>query len=308
MFTSNKIGVLAVFVAVVFASTSVFAAELLTQNPTPTPTPTSTPTPKPTPKPKPKVVSLDSCADQLVLHLADEAQILALSPNSKLSFSFYKSKAEQYPTHGGTAEEVISLNPDVALRTGVGDYALSRMLGRMGVATIATGLPDTIAGVKGDVAIFGQALDQNERALALIADIDARFATAKRKAKNYSHLKAMYLSPGGTTTGEGTFVGQVIAISGLTNLMNATLSSWGQIDLERLVLDPPDVIVGSFFDAQVGNSDGWRFSRHPVVETMMADALFINVPSKFLACPQWMMLDAIELIQNELKNNWKPHG
>lgn len=287
MCSSNKIGVLALVVAMVVASTPVFAEQS---------------------QAKPKIVSLDSCADQLILHLADDGQILALSPNAKLSFSYYKDRAENYASHGGTAEEVLSLNPDVALRTGIGEFALTRMLSRMGVKTIATGLPDTIEGIKGDVAIFGQALDQVELATKLINEIDERFAKAQENAGNYAHLKAMYLSPGGTTTGAGTFVGEVIAISGLTNLMSQSLPSWGQINLEQLVLNPPDVIIGSFFDAQVGNSDGWRFSTHPVVADMLADVLFINVPSRFLACPQWMMLDAIELIQNELKYNWKPHG
>ncbi|MCK5041741.1 MAG: ABC transporter substrate-binding protein, partial [Sphingomonadales bacterium] len=156
MIFTKKIGALAVFVASCFASASLFVPNAFAD------------------ELKPKVVSLDSCADQIILHLADAEQILALSPNSQLPFSFYKERALGFSTHGGSAEEILSLMPDVALRTGLGDFALARMLGRMGVATIATGLPDTLDGIKGDIAIFGEALDQTERAQELIADIDAR--------------------------------------------------------------------------------------------------------------------------------------
>lgn len=284
MVSTNKIGVLVLFVAVVCAGTPILVPNAFAA-----------------PLQKPKLVSLDSCADQLVLHMADDEQILALSPNSQLPFSFYKTRAVNFATHGGTAEEVLSLMPDVALRTGVGDYALARMLSRMGVETVATGLPDTIAGIKGDVTIFGEAMAQVERAKELIDNIDSRYQQAQKNAGDFKHLKALYLSPGGTTTGENTFVGEVIKISGLTNLMSTSISGWGQIDIEKLVLDPPDVIVGSFFDAQVGNADGWRFSHHPVVTAMMEHALFIDVPSRFLACPQWMMLDAVEFIQSKLE-------
>lgn len=248
----------------------------------------------------PRIVSLDSCADQIVLRLADDEQILALSANSQLAFSYYKDRAAGFPLHGGSAEEILGLNPDVALSTGVGDFSLARMLGRLGMNTIATGLPDNLDGVVGDIEVFGEALGQSARAGELIAEINVRRADAAAKAQNFSHLKALYLSPGGTTTGNGTFVGEVIAMSGLTNLMAESLPAWGQIDLEALVLNPPDIIVGSFFDARVGNADGWRFAKHPVVERMMADIIFIDVPSKFLACPQWMMLDAVELIQSRL--------
>lgn len=248
----------------------------------------------------PRVVSLDSCADQIVLRLADDGQILALSANATLPFSYSRELAKNYPSHNNSAEEILELNPDVALRTGVGGWDLAAMLTRLGVRQVATGLPNNLDEVARDVSIFANAMGQVERGQALLDEMAARLKLIKARAQNYHQLNALYLSPGGTTTGAGTFVGEVIALSGLSNMMAGEMPSWGQLDIEQLVLNPPDIIIGSFFDAQIGNADGWRFAKHPVVERLMKHALFINVPSRMLACPQWMMLDAIELIQKKL--------
>jgi iron complex transport system substrate-binding protein len=245
----------------------------------------------------PKIVSLDSCADQFILALADDDQILALSPNATLQFSHYREKASAFLQHGGTAEEIFGLGPDVALRTGAGDFALTQMLARLGIETRATGLPNNLDDVKADILIFGEALDKNDRAQALVRDIDRRLALLL--AAPASDLDGLYMSPGGTTTGPDTFLGEVITLSGLTNLRSA--GGWGQIDLEQLVYAPPQVIVGSFFDARTGLADAWRFADHPAMRAIMESAIFIDVPSHLLGCPAWYALDAVDLIRTQLE-------
>jgi len=255
----------------------------------------------------PKVVSLDSCADQYVLALADEGQILALSPNATGPFSYHHDLAANYPTHDGSAESVLAFAPDVAVRTGVGDFALSTMLQRVNVNLLATGLPDTLAGMKADLRAYGEALDQSARAEAMIADMERRLL-AYRDFGGGHKLRAIYLSPGGSTTGARTFLGEVLMLAGLRNLMSEKgLTGWGQVDLEQLVIDPPDVIVGSFFDARTGMADAWRLADHPAMQHVMEEGLFISVPSRFLACPAWMMLDGVDYIRRELENSHEKH-
>lgn len=249
----------------------------------------------------PRVVSLDSCADQYVLALADEAQILALSPNATGPFSYFRKNATDYPAHDGSAESVLAFAPDIAVRTGVGDHALSAMLQRVNVDLLATGLPDTLAGMKADLRAFGAALGQTQRAEALIADMEQRLQGYEEQNVG-PHPRAIYLSPGGSTTGADTFMGEVIKLSGLRNLMSEKgLDGWGQVDIEHLVIDPPDVIVGSFFDARTGMADAWRLADHPAMKRVMGAGVFISVPSKYLACPAWMMLDGVDYIRRELE-------
>ncbi|HXV73107.1 MAG TPA: ABC transporter substrate-binding protein, partial [Sphingomonadales bacterium] len=69
---------------------------------------------------KPRVVSLDSCADQLVLALADDAQIVALSPDARGAFSYFGERAAKFPRHREEADEILLLHPDIVITTGAG--------------------------------------------------------------------------------------------------------------------------------------------------------------------------------------------
>ncbi|MCA8893462.1 MAG: ABC transporter substrate-binding protein, partial [Hyphomonas sp.] len=61
-------------------------------------------------------VSLDYCADQYVLKLADREQILAISPDGDKEFSYMHEAAEDVPTVRPVAEDVLVLKPDLVVR------------------------------------------------------------------------------------------------------------------------------------------------------------------------------------------------
>ena len=64
-----------------------------------------------------RVVSLDYCADQFLLKLADPEQILALSPDAGAGFSYLREEAQGSPTVRPRAEDLIALSPDLAIRS-----------------------------------------------------------------------------------------------------------------------------------------------------------------------------------------------
>ncbi len=248
----------------------------------------------------PRVVSLDSCADQFVLALAKPEQILALSPNATLPFSYFRERAADFPSHNGSAEEILMLRPDVVVRTAQGDFALAQMLERQGIRTFATGLPAGFSEMRNDIMVFGEALGQPEAAKILVEEMDRRLARID-PISEADGPAAIYISPGGATSGPGTFLDEVLRMSGLRNQMaDLGMEGWGTIELEFLVIDPPEVIIGSFFDARTGASDSWRLGDHPVAKKIFSEAQFIEVPSRLLSCPAWYALDAVDLIRQTL--------
>ena len=66
---------------------------------------------------RPSLVSLDYCADQFVLALADHDQIIGLSPDADAAHSFLREKAKGLPKTSASTEEVLQQKPDLVLRT-----------------------------------------------------------------------------------------------------------------------------------------------------------------------------------------------
>ncbi|MBN8921096.1 MAG: ABC transporter substrate-binding protein, partial [Rhizobiales bacterium] len=65
---------------------------------------------------KPRVASINVCTDQLVLALAEPAQIVGLSPYSRdADRSYSADQARRYRRLSGEAEDVLILRPDIVL-------------------------------------------------------------------------------------------------------------------------------------------------------------------------------------------------
>ena len=69
-----------------------------------------------------RIVSLDYCADQFVLALADREQIAALSRGARRDDSYFRARAAGIRQTRGALEEVLALDPQgVVLSNGPGD-------------------------------------------------------------------------------------------------------------------------------------------------------------------------------------------
>ncbi len=248
----------------------------------------------------PRVVSLDSCSDQLVLALAEDRQIIALSQDSKGAFSYYNARAEKFPQHFGTAEEILLLGPDLVLSTGAGDPGLVTMLENLGVKVISTGLPATIEDALDDLDEVGAALGLPEKAAALSQKTEAELQALRQKpAFGWS---ALYVSPSGVTTGSGTFLHQTIELAGLKNLMaEEGGQGWSSFKVETFIKFKPDILITSFFNARIGNAESWRFAAHPAMQQAMADVRVVDIPSRYLSCPAWYAVEGAALIREKLE-------
>jgi len=110
------------------------------------------------------------------------------------------------------------------------------------------------------------------------------------------------MSPSGITTGSGTFLNEVMTLAGLDNLMaDQGLSGWSAFDVESFITLDPDILLTSFFDSKVGNAESWRFSEHPAVREAMERVRIVDVPSRYLSCPAWYVVEGAAYIRNQLE-------
>lgn len=247
----------------------------------------------------PAVVSIDYCADQYVLALADQGQIHGVSPRARQAFSYHRERAADVPVVEPVAEAILHAGPDLVVRFWGGNQRLVSMLERVGVDTVNILYGHDTETIFGNLTRVASALGRTDEASRLIADQRARIAALEARPR--LNLRALYLTPSGTTGGAGTDVDGMIRLAGLEN-MAAELGyrGWRTVSLEELLMNPPDVFIGSFFDDADVSRSSWSPARHPRLARMMGDVRTVPVPGRFLSCSGLFSVDAAEYIRATL--------
>lgn len=243
-----------------------------------------------------RIVSLDYCADQYVLKLADRDQILALSPDAARDFSFMREEAQGLPTVRALAEDVLILKPDLVVRSHGGGPNAAKMFERAGIPVLQVGWANAIHGdgagtIPGVIADLAEGLGQNERGAALIAEFAQRLNRIRADASGKSTL---YMTPTGVTTGGGTMVHQMMQAAGLTNFMDKP--GWHSLPLERLAYDRPDMVAAAFFGAKADHENVWSPARHPIARRELSETPRVDLDGAWLACGGWFILEAVEAL------------
>ncbi len=243
-----------------------------------------------------RVVSLDFCADQYVLSLVDKNNILALSPYASDRISYFRDRANGIPVVRPTAEDVLALKPDIVVRSYGGGPNIANFLRRSGIKVIQIGWISSLDGVA-DGSVTGESLKVatqlgNESLGAqIIKDYSEDLIELGRLRKSKS---ALYLTPSGYTTGEGTLIDEMVKIAGYENF--EWRKGWRTLPLERLAYDSPDIVITSFFDFVDLNSENWSSVRHPMVKNMIGAGPIVDIDSASVSCGGWWIMDAIKKI------------
>ncbi|MFZ5670483.1 MAG: ABC transporter substrate-binding protein [Pseudomonadota bacterium] len=237
----------------------------------------------------PRVMALDSCADQFVLALSPRESIVGLSARADDRDSYMRVAARGLPVRRATAEAVLATAPDVVVRYWGGDARLEAALRRRGVRVARIEDAADFDGVRRNVRTVAAALGQETRGEALVADMDARLARAHGA---WSGRPALYITPGGYTTGPGTLVDAVLRAAGLSNL--ATGDAWRPLPLERIVREPPAAFVLGFFDRFTTAMNRWGPGRHQALRRRFPGRVVASLDGAVLGCPAWFAGEAAE--------------
>jgi iron complex transport system substrate-binding protein len=244
-----------------------------------------------------RIVSLDYCADQYVLALADREHIVALSRGSLRDDSYYAVRARGIRQTRGSLEEVLALRPDLVVRTWGGPYNAREAYGRFEIPVHQIGDASSFEAARAELIGAGAVFGHAERAAALARDLDARLATLRANATP-ERAKVMYLSAGGAVAGEGTMMDAVIEAAGADNARAGP--NWSMISLEDMVRAPPALLALGFFDHGRERMNAWSRTRHTAVRRALSRARTVTLPTAAIACEAWYAIDAAETIANAL--------
>lgn len=233
-----------------------------------------------------RVVSLNLCADQLLLALADPGQIAALSRFSRdPELSAAAAAAARFPVLRGGVEGLLRLRPDLVL---AGPYDRPVTAGMLARQKVPVAIVDLWQGFgHGEAAIDGlaQRLGHPGRGRALVDDIEAARRAVAPLGRGRSVLA---VGRGGFVEGEASLVGGLLRAAGLKNLM-PDAPFGGFVPLERLLaLDPAIVVLtaGGRGDGDRGAGDrGAALLHHPALTRWMAGRRVIALPAALTACP-----------------------
>ncbi|MAK62397.1 MAG: iron ABC transporter substrate-binding protein [Ponticaulis sp.] len=237
-----------------------------------------------------RVISLDYCSDQYVLALIDKDQILALSPDADNKFSYLHEQADGIRQVRPVAESILALQPDLVVRSYGGGPNIAALLERAGIPVVQVGWANDFNGIRTVLMDMAVSLEAEEKGEAILADFDARMAAIEAREGG----TALYVTPGGVTSGPGGLVHDMLVAAGLQNFQEAP--GWRDLPLERMVHETPDVVAAAFYETIHRQPSIWSASRHSVVRDALSDAETVPLEGAWTSCGAWYLIEAIEAL------------
>lgn len=182
-------------------------------------------------------------------------------------FSNFPAAATAKEKVGGvkvSLEKVVSLRPDLVVTVKFSDGTIEAIAGR-GIAVIVID-PQRLADVARTAVVLGTALGADGQALA--ADIEARIESVRAKTAAVGARPRVFHEVDATdpakpfTVGPGSFIDELIAVAGGTNVAARAPGPYPQLSIEEIVSADPQVIVLGDADygvtvEQVRSRPGW---------------------------------------------------
>ena len=241
-----------------------------------------------------RIVSLDLCTDQLMIELVPRERIAAVTHlAADASVSAIPERARGIPITRGGAEDVLRLDPDLVLAGPFGVRGTVDLLQRLGRRVVIVPQPQDLSGVRAAVEAVAEAVGETAKGAALVADFDRRLAALASRNQG-ADPAAMIYQIGGSVSGPGSLADAALAAAGFRNAAGSyRLTRGGQVPLEVLVADPPDLLVLSSTPGEYRTvlADNLR---HPAIAILRRQHASIELPWRHWLCGTPHIIEAVE--------------
>jgi iron complex transport system substrate-binding protein len=242
----------------------------------------------------PTVLSINLCADQMVMLLADSSQITALSSLSQdTAGSFLHERAHSFPQADPRAEDILPLAPDVVL---TGPYAPRHtltLLAELGMKVESLTVAQSLEDMFSNMMLVGRILEQEEKAASIVESLRMRLEAIKLRVEvldetmlesGQAQPKAAVYDANGYTVGLSTMRGEAMNLAGWQNVaVDRGIESYGVIHLEDLIELSPDALIESPY-SEGTYSRGQMLAKHPALRKAGLNPLVISLPSNETIC------------------------
>lgn len=249
----------------------------------------------------PRMASINLCTDQLLVTLADPAQILGLSPYARdPARSWDAAKAGQFPLLSGDAEDVLVLKPDIVVAGRFTKRATRELLKDKGLHVAEFDPARSFDEVKKQLRQMGALVKHPERAEAEIARLDETMAHA-RDAALRKPFRVLAVSRRGYVSGGQNLTTSLLSAVGLSNAGGELgLKAGGYASLEAIISLRPDFLLVTD-NSDFAEDEGRAFLLHPALEKFYPASKRIVIPEKLTVCGGPTLTRALERLAAELK-------
>jgi iron complex transport system substrate-binding protein len=234
--------------------------------------------------PLPTVASINVCADQHVLALADPEQILTVSwLAADPEESLFAREAKRYALNYGTAEELLKFAPDVVLAGTYTSPFTRTLLRRLGYRVVELAPEASVLDIERNVRVVAGVVGHIERGERLIGTLhDA--VRALEAARPTRGLPAVIVRPGGFTVGADSLANELLNLAGLRNVAaEQGLDRWGSLSMEALLRSGPELIVLTGYRSSQPSLANAALE-HPALKGLDSAERTVVVPSALWSC------------------------
>ena len=246
-----------------------------------------------------RVVSFNLCADQLVVALADPAQIAGLSPYATdPSLSVVAQAARPYRRLDWQAEATIMLQPDLVF-VGPNDRSLTRrLLVAQGLRVEQTGFVTDLDSARKQIRDMAALLGHPERGERLVASLEQARARLHAR-KRLPFATALVVERGGYTQGPSSLAALLLSEAGLRPPADAPAGYGGFIALEKFLMLRPDLVF--IKDPPATPEDqGSLFFMHPAMRALYPKQQRIALPTRYTMCGGPALIEALDYVAASL--------
>ena len=222
-----------------------------------------------------RVASLNLCTDELALLLAAPGQLASVTfLGADRNETPVAPRAAGLHRNNGRMESVAALAPDLVLTGGGANRYAAEMARRLGTRVVDVPPPTSLAGIRRNIRTVAKALGRVRPGEALIAKMNAQLGPLPARQQ-----AAVLLSGGGYTVRTDSLAAQLARHAGLSQQAYPD----ERVALERLIADPPEVIVVTSYRAgQASLHQMWL--AHPALKRLPSSTRMIEVDGRAWTC------------------------
>lgn len=230
-----------------------------------------------------RVVSINMCADELALRLAQPGALASVTWLARDARSSNVSHlAHDLPVNYGAVEDVSAYRPDLVLAGRYTTRNTVSLLKRLNVPVIEIDVPSTLDGVRDQIADVAAMLGNEPAGAQLIADFNAELPG--QLSAGAERPTAIVLRAAGFTTGKGSLVNDILNHAGIRNLAaDSPLAGYAQPPLEMVVRAQPDILIINS-DDETPASLAHEVLKHPALQQMGDKTRLVVLPTRLWTC------------------------
>ena len=246
-----------------------------------------------------RIVSLNPCADAVLMHVAEPKQIAAISHYSHdaRATSIPLRQALRFPVTSGTAEEVLALRPDLVIAGPHVALPTIHALERQKIALMRLDVAESVEQSKSQISDIAAAIGMPQRGARLNAAIDKALRASAPSDDRL--MPALIWQGSGMVPGANTLADELLRRTGFRNMSSAYgLKQWDILPLEHLLARPPRVLFTA--GGAAGRSD--RMLSHPVIRRLSHRIVISDYAPRLLHCAGPSMIDAVKRLSQVRKS------